>query len=278
MAAHNLTRLRATAHNVGEPYLRWITVLAETFEATMAGRLPDAEALAAEALDFGLQIGAPDVFAIYAAQFFVLRTFAGRHGELFPLVEQVARENPTVLPFKLAYGIICAAVGHTDTARGILSEGLESGLVELGVDYFWMTSVIAYAIIALELDDREAAAQLLPVIEPYASVISFNGATSQGPVSAYAGKLASLLSRHDEAEGYLKAALTTATAFGWTYHRATTLFALAQARHRRLGELDEEARCWLSESSELCRAYGFQNWIAQIDDLAARQPPTTSPP
>jgi hypothetical protein len=109
-------------------------------------------------------------------------------------------------------------------------------------------------------------------------VISFNGATSQGPVSAYAGKLASLLSRHDEAEGYLKAALTTATAFGWTYHRATTLFALAQARHRRLGELDEEARCWLSESSELCRAYGFQNWIAQIDDLAARQPPTTSPP
>ncbi|MGA2306297.1 MAG: BTAD domain-containing putative transcriptional regulator [Acidimicrobiales bacterium] len=278
MAAHNLSRLRATAQNVGEPYLRWIIVVAETFEAMMAGRLSDAEALAAEALEFGLQIGATDAFAIYAGQFFVLRTFAGRHGELFPLVEQAARENPTVLPFKLAYGIICAAVGHADTAREILYEGLESGFAELGADNFWMTSVIAYVIIALELDDREAAARLLPVIEPYASVISFNGATSQGPVSAYAGKLASLLSRQDEAEGHLKAALATATAFGWTYHRATTLFALAQTRHRRLGRLDEEGWSWLSESSELCRAHGFQHWIAQVDDLAASQPPLTPPP
>ena len=69
------------------------------------------------------------------------------------------------------------------------------------------------------------------------------------------------LSRHDEAETHLRAALATATAFGWTYHRATTLFALAQARHRRLGELDEEARSWLSESSELCRAHGFEHWL-----------------
>ena len=278
MAAHTLTRLRATAQNVGEPYLRWLVMVAETFEATMAGRLSDAETLAGEALDFGLQIGAPDAFVIYAGQFFVLRTFAGGHAELFPLVEQAARENPTVLPFKLAYGIICAAVGHADTARDILYKGLASGFVELGADNFWMTSVIAHVIIALELGDREAAAQLLPVIEPYASVISFNGATSQGPVSAYAGKLASLLSRHDEAETHLRAALATATAFGWTYHRATTLFALAQARHRRLGELDEEARSWLSESSELCRAYGFEHWLVQIDDLAYGPPPTTPPP
>ena len=84
-------------------------------------------------------------------------------------------------------------MGHADTARDILYEGLASGFVELGADNFWMTSVIAHVIIALELGDREAAAQLLPVIEPYASVISFNGATSQGPVSAYVGKLASLL-------------------------------------------------------------------------------------
>ena len=98
MAAYNLSRLRATAQNVGEPYLRWIIVVAETFEAMMAGRLSDAEALAAEALEFGLQIGATDAFAIYAGQFFVLRTFAGRHGELFPLVEQASRRIPQCFP------------------------------------------------------------------------------------------------------------------------------------------------------------------------------------
>jgi DNA-binding SARP family transcriptional activator/tetratricopeptide (TPR) repeat protein len=272
MAAHTLTRLRATAHNVGEPYLRWLVVLCETFDAMMEGRLPDAETLAAEALEFGLQIGAPDAFAMYAAQFFVLGTFAGRHGELLPLVEQAARENPSVLPFKLAHGIICVAVGQADAAREILYEGMESGFAELAIDNFWMTSVIAYTIIAIELGDHQAAAQLLPVIEPYAAEISFNGVTSQGPVAAYAGKLASLLGHYEEAEGHLKAALATATSFGWPYHRATTLFALAQARHRRLGALDEESRSWLSEASELCRTFGFQSWIAQIDVLGASQP------
>ena len=168
--------------------------------------------------------------------------------ELFPLVEQAASENPGVLPFRLAYGIICVAVDRPDAARAILHEGMESGFARLDVDNFWMTSVIAYVIIALELDDREAAAELLPLLEPHATEVSFNGVTSQGPVAAYAGKLASLLGRHDEAEGHLRAALVTATAFGWTYHRATTLFALAQARHRRLGGLDEEGRSWLAEA------------------------------
>jgi len=272
MATHTLIRLRATAQKVGEPYLGWLIVHCETFEAMMAGRLSDAEALAAEALEVGLHIGAPGAFTMYAAEFFVLGTFAGRHAELFPLVEQAAIENPGVLPFRLAYGIICTAVGQADAAREILYEGMESGFVTLAVDNFWMTSVIAYVIIAIELDDREAASQLLPLIEPHATEISFNGATSQGPVSAYVGKLASLLGRHDEAERHLKAALATATAFGWTYHRATTLFALAQARQRRLGGLDVEGRSWLGEASELCRAYGFQGWIGQIDDLAASQP------
>jgi DNA-binding SARP family transcriptional activator/tetratricopeptide (TPR) repeat protein len=275
VAAHTMARLRATAHSVGEPYLRWIILLFETFEATMTGRLSDAEALATETLDLGLQIGAPDAFAMYAAEFFVLGTFAGRHAELSPLVEQAVDENPGVLPFRLAYGIICVAVGRADAAREILYEGMASGFARLAVDNFWMTSVIAYTIITLELDDREAAAELLPVIEPHAAEISYNGVTSQGPVAAYAGKLASLLGRHDEAERHLRAALATATAFGWTYHRATTLFSLAQAQYRRLDHLDEEGRSWLAEASELCRTYGFEHWIGQIDALADR--PVTAP-
>ena len=269
MTAHTLDRLRVTAHNVGEPYLRWLIGTCETFDAMMEGRLSDAEVLAAEALDFGLQIGAPDAFAMYAAQLFVLGTFAGRHGELLPLVEQAARENPSVLPFKLAYGIICAAVQRDDIARQILHEGTEAGFAELPVDNLWMTSVIGFAILAIELDDIEAAGQLFPIIEPFATEVAFNGISSQGPVAAYLGKLASLLGRHEEAEHYLSAALAVATEFGWTYHQATTLFALAQSRHRRLGVLDEDAGRWLSEASELCRVGGFRSWVGRIDALAA---------
>jgi hypothetical protein len=100
-------------------------------------------------------------------------------------------------------------------------------------------------------------------------VISFNSVTSQGPVSAYVGKLASLLGHYAEAERQLRSALATATAFGWTYHRATTLFALAQTRSRHLGRLDPEGWTWLSEASDLCRQHGFVNWLVEIDGLTA---------
>ena len=216
--------------------------------------------------------GAHDAFTFCAGQVFVIGSFAGRHEELLPLVEQAANDNPGVMPFKLAYGIICVAVGRDDVARDILSEGLATRFSEISADNVWMTSVIGYAVLAIELGDAEAAAHLLPIIEPFAAEVAFNGATSQGPVAAYAGKLASLLGEHEVAEEYLLAALDTATAFGWKYHRATTLFALAQARYRLNGKLDGECEAWLGEASELSRAGGFRSWIPQIDALAGVSP------
>ena len=144
---------------------------------------------------------------------------------------------------------------------------MASGFAELPVDNFWTTCVIGYAILAIELDHADAAAQLLPLLEPHANDVAFNGVTSQGPIAAYVGKLESLLGRHDDAEEHLRAALDIAEAFGWQYHRATTLFELAQARARRLGRLDAEAQAWLREASELCRTLGFRTWIPRIDAL-----------
>jgi hypothetical protein len=129
--------------------------------------------------------------------------------------------------------------------------------------------VIAYAVLAIELNDTEAAGLLLPVIKPFAADVAFSGITSQGPVAAYVGKLSSLLGHYEEAEEYLQNALGTATAFGWTYHRATALLALSQARYRGRGEADPELRSWLDEASDLCRRYGFRSWIPQVDELEA---------
>jgi DNA-binding SARP family transcriptional activator/tetratricopeptide (TPR) repeat protein len=269
VAAHSLARIRATARSVGEPRLRWIAGLYDTFDAMMAGRLDEAEALASANLELGTDIGAPDAFTLFAGQYFVIGTFAGRHGELFPLVEQAARENPGVAPFEIAYAIICAVVGRRDTARQVLQGAVERRFADIPPDNLWMTRLIGYAVLAIELHDMDAAALLLPMIEPFAGDVAFSGLTSQGPVGAYVGKLSSLLGRHEEAEDRLRLALGTATAFGWTYHRATTLLALSQARYRGRRELDPEARSWLAEASDLCRHSGFRRWIPQIDELEA---------
>jgi DNA-binding SARP family transcriptional activator len=268
VASRSLVGIRSAVRSLGEPRLRWIVGLIDAFDAMMTGRLDEAQSIATANLDLGLQIGMPDAFSFFAGQFFVIGTFAGNHDELFPLVEQAQRDNPEFLPFKVAYGIICAAVGRRDEARGILSEGMAGGFADLPRDIIWMTVVVGYAVLAIDLDDVEAAAQLLPIIKPYAGEVAFNGITSQGPIAAYIGKLASLLGHHDLAEDHLRSALATAEGFGWTYHRATTLFALAEGRHRLLGSLDAEGRLWLSEAAKLCRAYGFRSWTGRIDALA----------
>jgi tetratricopeptide (TPR) repeat protein len=271
IAARSLAAMQTIAGAVPEPGLRWTLGIYDTFDATMAGRLDDAEAQAVANLDLGSQV-APDAFTVFAAQLFVIGTFAGRHEELLPLVEQAASANPGVAAFKLAYGISCAAAGRHENARDILAEGRANRFTEIAFDHAWLTTIIGYAVLAIELADADAAALLLPIIEPYAEVVAFNGATSQGPVAAYAGKLASLLGLHDAAEEHLLRALDTATSFGWTYHRATTLFALAQARYRRDGALDADGEAWLDEAARLCRLGGFRSWLVQVDALASVTP------
>jgi hypothetical protein len=259
--------LRRIAAEVAAPRMRWTVGIYETLDATMTARLDDAERLASENLELGMQIGEPDAFTVYASQFFALGSFAGRHAELFPVVEQASKDAPTASPLRLAYAIICAAVGDEDTARGILAEGRDAAFTDVPADIFWMTSTIGYAVLAVELQDEDAAALLFPIIEPFAAEVAFNGATSQGPIAAYLGKLASLLGRHDVADAHLRAALDTTVAFGWEYHRATTLIALAQSRLRRTGALDTDARSMLTEAEAVCNARGLRSWAEHIDAL-----------
>ena len=85
----------------------------------MAGRLEEAEALATANLDLGMQIGETDAFTFFASQIFVIGTFAGRHEELLPLVEQAASDSPDAVPFKISRTASSArrSVAKTSHAR-----------------------------------------------------------------------------------------------------------------------------------------------------------------
>jgi DNA-binding SARP family transcriptional activator len=268
-AEQSLATLRRIASDIGAPRMRWTLGIYETFEATMAARLDDAERLATENLDLGMHIGEPDAFTVFSVGFFAMRSFGGRYEELVSVVEQMSEDAPTASPLRIAYAITCASVDRTDVARRVLAEGRDAGFSEIPRDAFWMTSVIGYAVLAVELGDRDAAALLFPIIEPYAAEVAFNGASSQGPVAAYLGKLASLLGRHDVADDHLRSAVATTLAFGWEYHRATTLISLAQSCVRRSGALDDEAMRQLDEAERICTAHDLRAWAKHIPALRA---------
>ena len=93
----------------------------------MAGRLVEAEAAATKTLELGMQIGAPDAFTLFAGEFFAIGTFAGRHEELFPLVEQATKDDP---PGPRVQARVRHHLHHgigRDQTGAILDDGMASG-------------------------------------------------------------------------------------------------------------------------------------------------------
>ena len=276
-ARRSWQRLRALVDEIDEPRARWTATVIEAFTATMECRFREAEALIAAVLDIGTRIGEPEAWRVFVAQSFVLGTFEGRHAELLPLVQHALdTESSADLSIRAAHAIVSAEVGQLGPPRALLDEVMARGLDAIPRDLFRSTTLLGYAIIALELEDVAAAEALLGDVLACASEVSFNGATSQGPISAYVGKLLSLIGRHDEAEQQLLHALAVAESFGWEYHRASTLLALAQNRGRAAGALDETAREWLTTSEELCAAHGLASWARRAESLRRSHPATSS--
>jgi DNA-binding SARP family transcriptional activator/tetratricopeptide (TPR) repeat protein len=269
-ALHSRVQLRRVADELGEPRALWLAGLVDTFTATMTCRFRDAEQCVAETYGIGERMGEVEAFPVFAGQSFVIGTFEGRHDELLPLVEPLMDGQQSVdITFRVAHAICCFEVGETAVPRALLREAFDRGIDAIPDDLIRSTTLLGYSILALDLEDAAAAAVLLPAIEPFVDEVSFNGVTSQGPVAAYVGKLLTLLGRHEEAERRLLEALTMVEAFGWEYHRASTLIALAQNRVAGSGPLDAVAERWLALAEELCAVHGLASWARRAAALRA---------
>jgi DNA-binding SARP family transcriptional activator/tetratricopeptide (TPR) repeat protein len=268
-AAAGVATIRRIAAEVSQPRLRWICEVIEAFEATMQARFDDADAHTEKMFEIGSDIGEPDAFGLYAAQLFANRSFAGRYDEVIPLLDQAIATTPDSLPFRLAHAISCAMTGRDAEARLVLHEAAADKFAHLEVNWTWMTTVIGYAVLAIELEDVGAAAALYPLLEPFGNQVAFNGATSQGYVGAYLGKLASLLGHHDVADDHLHHALVLNRSFGWEYHEATTLVGLARSQQRRTGMLDASGHAWLEQAHNISSAHGIRTVADDISRLRA---------
>lgn len=270
-AAASLERIHDVAAALRDPQMRWAIGVLDAFVATMAGSFAEAERIVAETTELGIQIGVEEAIGSFAAQSFALGTFAGRHAELLPFIEQGVESAATgAMAFRIAHAIVCCEVGRPEVAADLLHAAMRGEVEPTADDFVRSTELIGLAVLALELEDVEAAEWLHPQVVPLADEVSFNSVTSQGPIAAYVGKLASLVGDTKRAERFLLDALATAEAFGWQYHRATTLLALAQNRFRADGRLDDEGVAWLTAAEDLCDAHGIASWARRASRLRER--------
>jgi AAA ATPase domain len=260
-AARSLARLHAIADVTGAPLMTWTVGWFEAFVATMEARFADAGRLGRETEAIGLTLGAAEALDVFTGQAAVLATIAGHHAELPPIVAQAIEAGPVKLTYHLAHAI---ASGPKQVASDLLGEAAADGFRNVPPDVMWLTSMLGYATLAIELKDLDAAERLLAIIEPYAGQI----ATNLGPAAAYAGRLASLLGRHDVADRHLNAAFQIVDAFDWDYHRAAILMARAAARHGSFGQMDDTARAWLETATGICVVRGLPGMLAAIGELS----------
>ena len=135
---------------------------------------PSALATLTEAAALARGCGATAIVAQAGGQAAVLASIAGHRAELPPTVAQAIGAGPVKLTYRLAHAIVSVASGPKQVAIDLLGEAAADEFRNVPPDLMWMTSMLGYAILAIELEDLDAAADLLAIIEPYAGQVVTN--------------------------------------------------------------------------------------------------------
>ena len=143
----------------------------EAMLAMRAGELDRAEALAGDCLRLGLEVGDADAEGWYGAQLLAIRWLQGRSAELLPVVRDLDHATTVVESnesFAAATASVAAAAGETDLARATLAGIRKRGLAATRESSCWLVTLAAVADAAYAVGDAVTAAELYPLLAPYA--------------------------------------------------------------------------------------------------------------
>jgi hypothetical protein len=203
MAAHE--RL---AGELRMPYHEWAAATMHAARALLTGSFDQVESLAQDALD--RMPGRPNALHARLNQLTLLRWEQGRLGELYPDWQRTV-EQYAGLAFARGWLCLAAAeLGRDDAARALLAD-LADDAPDLPRDGCWLPALAVASLATAQLGERDVAARLYPLLEPYAGrtiVIPMpHPAVCFGSASLYLGLLAAELDAVDQAETHFEAAL-----------------------------------------------------------------------
>ena len=271
MARRCLAAMRAVVRGLRQPTMMWVTLFNEAADALLNGDPDSAEQLATAALEIGRESGQPDAFGFYGAEMIGVRRQQGRYGELVPLIEQIAAENPALPVFRATLAEGHMEAGNVDTARQML-EAAAVDLTSLPYDVVWIFAVASYADVATELRAEAPARLLLDLVAPFEDQVLFIGATAGSPVAYYCGSLESVLGRYREAEMHFAKAAELNARGQMDFAAAVTHLRWGRMLLARGGPGDlERARGLLTQANDTAVSGGYASvaWraAAALSDL-----------
>ncbi|HZU71789.1 MAG TPA: BTAD domain-containing putative transcriptional regulator [Acidimicrobiales bacterium] len=234
--------LEALVAELRQPRYLWQVAVYRAMRALLAGRLEEAEHLAAEALETGQRSQADNALNAYAAQLFVLRLHQGRLAELEPALWDYAAASPFVPAWRAALALALAHSGRHEASAAMVAELGRDGFKSVPRDTNWLVTLTLLGEAVSRSGDARKAADLLSILAPAAgrNVVVGAGFACLGAVDRVVGELA----------------VTTGD-----WERAQQAFRSARVIHRRMG-----AAAWLQ-------------WTETgLATLERHQPAHTTPP
>ena len=259
-----IERLRSLADQLNQPMLSWVHTFDQAWLAIIRGDTDEAEQIATEALGFGT--GQPDAVFIFGAQLVMVHHQRGTLDQLRSVVEEMATSTPSVagiLSGTLA--MACIEAGHIDEAHQRV-EAFAATDFELQMSAVWITGMIFYADVVIELGDQTFADPLFERLAPWPDQWSNSGATAENPICHYLGGLAEVLGRYDEAEAYFAQSVRMCERVGARFFLAQTQLLWGRMLARRAGLGDgERARDLLSSARTAAVDRGWADVVGRAD-------------
>jgi predicted ATPase/DNA-binding winged helix-turn-helix (wHTH) protein len=242
----------ALADRLRHPTMAWRSRLWQAMRALLAGRIPEAEALADAALRDGQRLSHEIAFEWYGVQIYQVRREQERLAELEPAVARLAALYPAIATWPAALALLEAEQGRTEEARRRVRAFADARGLRLRRDINALVTLAVLAETCRVLGDAALASLVEAALAPYAGRQILIGVASAGygAVDRYLGLLSATLDRVDEAIARLEAGRRSDAAMGaegLAAHGAVDLARVLAARgapgdRARAQALADEAR------------------------------------
>ncbi len=248
-------RMQGIAAALEQPALNWFVAFQAAALTLMHGDLAAGERLAERAFQIGQQADQPDAVLFYGIQMIYLRVFQGRGEEIIGMVEQSAEANPAIPALRAGLASALCWVDRREEATTILKAAASDRFEHVRPASDELTALALYADAATQTDDRDVAAILYDLIEPWSDQVDWNGVSGYGHARLYVGLLAAVLGDHERADEHL--------AFACEFHETndmplwTARGHLGWAESLAVRSEPSRAREHATRALELSREHGY---------------------
>jgi DNA-binding SARP family transcriptional activator/tetratricopeptide (TPR) repeat protein len=266
--------INAMRHLVQELNLQSFRSLVMVVDAQFAasqGRFREAEELITDAFRIGERAQSWNVQTPHRLQIFILRIQQDRLDGYEDVLRRSLEDYPGYSIFDCSLALAYAHFRRRDEAGAIFERLATHDFGRLSRDEDWLVNLSLLSEVCVYLDDRRRAHTMHALLTPFTHLNAVAaGEICLGSVARYAGRLATLLDLHEEAEAHFDTALEMNSRMGARPWLADTQADYAELLIRRAAPGDRErAQMLLNEAGRTFEELGMPRGAARAHELAA---------